>query len=275
MRTIHPMAAIVLALGLALAMPAAHGADLLLRVEITGARSTDWSSDCGARGDIDAGCLPWNVWHVYQARVKQVLAGEYAAPTVVFAMYAHSRYSPGTFGDWYVRLHVFDHAGTVTALGAPLYSREPFLPRSHVCLDAALPVDADGEPREDPWTRREGAHCYDTRSFGDRDAFHDCDDLATGEAAQACRAYVLGDMRSALAALERDAYTGVAAAMPASVRRARARAASAFHRDMEATCALAAATEPDDGERPRARSDCAYGMLAERLRMLRRVRDRD
>lgn len=274
------MRTILLILFLMLA-PSVRAESALLRVEILGVESTDYTMDCMDPGDDEAGCILWNVWHLYEARVKQVVSGEFIGRRLTFAMYAHSQYNDGTFDDWYVALEKFENADTAKKLGTQYFTREPKLPRAYVCFENARASAFDREAfAEDPRIKLNGNSCYDTSSFLDEDEFSICYDLGDDELSLACWEKGIRNTEKQLAEIERRmrlGYQDVYDDGPWREVRSKAfsafdRSAAEFRRYRKATCAFEATMSGAAEYRRRLELECENRLLNERIRMLHRQR---
>jgi len=272
------MRAILLTLFLVLA-PSARAESVLLRVEILGVESTNYTMECLDPGDDEAGCIVWNLWYIYEARVKQVVSGEFAGRTVIFAMYAHSQYNPDTFDDWYVVIEQFENADTAKKLGTPYFTQNPKLPRTYVCFENARASAFDREAfLEDPRVKSDGNSCYDTLSFLDEDEFYSCEDLDDDESSQVCRQNSVKNAEKNLVEIERRIrlkYQEAYGDWPWREVRSKAfaafdRSVAEFRRYRKATCAFEATRSGAAEYRRRLELECDNRLLNERIRMLYR-----
>jgi hypothetical protein len=73
---------------------------VVLRVEVLKVEFTDWYPSCP-----EEECIPWSYWHKYQARVKEVISGEWRETEVHFMHLQHALYVDEVTRDCYVVLH--------------------------------------------------------------------------------------------------------------------------------------------------------------------------
>lgn len=257
----------------------ARAADTLLRIEILHVESTDYTMDCREPGDDEAGCIIWNQWNVYKARVKQVVSGAYGARDVVFAMYQHSQYSPGAFKDAYVFIESFKNPDTARKLGTPYAVHDLVLPRSYVCMDKDRLRSLEGDLfEEDPDFRFEWGGCLDETRFSDDDAFSVCDDLGSEALQMACKERAVSAADKALVDTERQLHRkysdrfdeGPWVDVRSEAFGAFETSAGEFREYRKATCAFEATLSGAAEYRRKSEIECEYRMIGERVRMLYR-----
>jgi hypothetical protein len=73
---------------------------VVLRIEVISAEFTDMYSGCDERFN----CIPTHYWYKYRARVKEVIAGEWAQHDVEFIHLQHAAYIDEVTRDCYVVL---------------------------------------------------------------------------------------------------------------------------------------------------------------------------
>lgn len=252
----------------------------LLRVEIIDVESTPYSSDCV--DDDDDRCIVWNLWYLYEARVKQVISGHFDAPTVTVAMYAHGKYNTGSFDDWYIVLNTFENERNAKILGTRYFMREPIQPETTVCLPKAHTEALDDENYfEHPSMKSEGRRCFDTQEFTDRSPLSDCFDSADEEDKPECLEKVVERARKELAETEmailrkhekhydQDPWLEVRTDAFTAYGRMR----TTFQEYQRSVCAFEATMAGNTEARRELELSCEYAMIRERIRLLYRQRE--
>lgn len=271
-----PVRVVLLAFLLLLATNA-RAADTLLRIEILHVESTGYTMDCQEPGDDESGCIIWNQWNVYKARVKQVVSGAYGERDVAFAMYQHSQYSPGAFKDAYVFIESLKNLDTARKLGTPHVAYDLVLPRSYVCMDKDRLRSLKGDLfEEDPDFRFEWGGCLNEDRFSDADAFYVCDDLESEALQMACKERVVSAADKELVDTERqlrqkynDRFDdGPWADVRSQAFGAFEKSAGEFRKYRKATCAFEATLSSAAEYRRKSEIECEYRMIGERVRML-------
>jgi len=72
---------------------------VILRVEVLSVEGTDWYPDCA-----EVGCIPFQFWFRYRARVKDVIEGSWNESEVEFTHLQHGQYISKVTRDCYVVL---------------------------------------------------------------------------------------------------------------------------------------------------------------------------
>lgn len=91
--------------------------DQLLVVKVT---KTKWTGFHPENEDCD-NCIHWSYYYVHEAKVLDVLNGEYKDKTIKFAMLSHTDYIKEIKREWYVKLKPFKNMETSKKLGALYY----------------------------------------------------------------------------------------------------------------------------------------------------------
>jgi hypothetical protein len=267
-----------------LMLPVARAEDPLLRLELIGVESTDYTMDCLQPGAIEQGCLVWNLWHVYDVRVKQVLKGEFPGDRLRVAMYAHWALNIEAVDDVFGVVSRFENLDTAGKLGTPYFIRDYDLSQRYVCIPetVARDLDPDAMP-ENPAIDVPERTCYDVERIGSDASAPDCGDLGEREDELACRERRLHADETALKEIEqrlRVRHEAQARESETGARQGRLRAydrsVADFRRYLGSTCAFEATQsgviDADEEDRRSLELACRSRMIQQRIRLLHRQR---
>ena len=84
----------------------------ILRVKVKSVEFTNYypSEACSEITEPDMDCIVWDYWYRYEAKVKEVIQGEYSNKYIEFALLQHAPYIKKYTNDWYISLDTLDNA---------------------------------------------------------------------------------------------------------------------------------------------------------------------
>lgn len=265
--------------------PTAHAESQLLRVQLLRASFTDYSADCVTPEKPEELCVPWSFWHIYEARVSQVIRGTYEKPTIKFAYYQSSRFGFEVFADAFVLLEEFDNSDTKNKLGVNFYASRFDFPGEHVCMPTEIldSLRIADEPFEVIFQSgpKSCVHRSDFDSMPWRSDHEDCSDQPDIDAELKCRKDALVAVTAELESLERSVFERFSdrySRPPWKRRKATAARALQDSRrsfrqylksvcDFESTLSGLIGPEAFTGD-PVLQLECRYRMIQERIRLL-------
>lgn len=272
---------------MAVLVPSAHAQNALLELDMLGVESTGITMDCLEEGDIEAGCIPSNVWYIYEARVRDVIAGNFPEDRVKFALYAHSKLDFEGNRIWYVQMEHLKSTTLAERLGTPYGVWKFWWPDTYVCIDdefvAGLRVDADVL---DARVHAEGDACFvqsqmfqlnpevsvvDTGCSGHLD---EVGETACLEADVARQDTELRELERRFRKMHRLDFDG---GLKRDARRqafdAYDKSGRDFQRYMNTTCAFEASLALEESQRREFELECRWRLMDDRIRMLYRQRN--
>ena len=92
--------------------------EMLLVVDVQETKYTNFypkDKNCEER------CIHWSYWYVHEAKVLDVLKGEYSGEVIKVAMLQHADYVKEIKKEWYVELKKFTDQDTIKKLGTDFY----------------------------------------------------------------------------------------------------------------------------------------------------------
>ncbi|RYV01219.1 hypothetical protein SOPP22_12485 [Shewanella sp. OPT22] len=91
--------------------------DFLLVVDVNSAKYTDYSNVSCDNSD----CIIMRTWFLYEAKVVDVIGGNYKADTIKFANMQHSYFVDEATHKWYVQLRKFKSKSVAKKLSRQYY----------------------------------------------------------------------------------------------------------------------------------------------------------
>lgn len=95
----------------------------ILRVEVKSVEYTDYypADACSEITEPDTECIVWSFYYRYDAKVKEVVKGEYSDKHITFVMLQHAPYIKEITNNWYVSLDTLDNSEIEAKLKAKYY----------------------------------------------------------------------------------------------------------------------------------------------------------
>lgn len=265
--------------------PIAQAESQLLRVQLLRATSTDYSADCVTPEEPEELCVPWSFWHIYEARVSQVIRGTYGKPTIRFAYYQSTRFGFEVFADAFVLIEEFDNLDTKNKLGVNFYANGFDFPGEHVCMPAEVldSLRTEDAPFEVIFQSGPESCVYrsDFDSLPWRSDHEYCSNQPDIDAELKCRADALGVATAELESLERSIFERFSdrySRPPWKHRKATAARAlqdsrRSFRRYLKAVCDFESTLSDLIGPEyftgdPALQIECRYRMIQERIQLL-------
>lgn len=87
---------------------------LLLVVKVKSTELTDFHPAC-------EGCVPWSFWYVHEAKVIDVISGDFESEKIKFAMLQHADYIKEIKNEWYIHLKTVKNSENINLLGTEYY----------------------------------------------------------------------------------------------------------------------------------------------------------
>lgn len=96
------------------------GNELLLVVSAKTARFT-WQYPGKEECDKDQHCISRKYWHIYSARVLDVVYGQYSVKDISFLLLQHTNYIKEYTNEWYILIKPIEDKDLIDELGVNFY----------------------------------------------------------------------------------------------------------------------------------------------------------
>ena len=100
-----------------------------LRVEITKQKFSSLHPPCKSEN-----CIPWHYWYVFEAKVLNVLDGDYSKKEIKFVRLQHAGWADFVLKDMYVVVDVFGNKEIADELSVNFVASHMTFPREIICI---------------------------------------------------------------------------------------------------------------------------------------------
>ncbi len=107
---------------------------MLLHVSVKKQQYTDYSTPCKTEKNSEFDCIPFYFWYIYNAKVLNIIEGDYKNKKIKFAVLQHGEYQKYYVKDVYVIVEEFENTETINKLKTKYFSNGVIHSNEVVCL---------------------------------------------------------------------------------------------------------------------------------------------